>query len=419
MKLAKKKTNRLEIVLYIVLLALSGCLYILPTTVYINNKIVAIVSIIAFFIIKGNKIRAIKSKSRSFETIIIWFLIIVIFESIYSMIYHYQNPANVLNICGGYFSLFIYFIFYGSKISKKKIQEIFVTFTKIILIIFFAQFLIFQFSGKILFIDFNHRRMRAGFLRVGVGSTFVAISLTLLFAEVLNEYRKTKKLNYKNIIWIGILLVYLVMYICTRALILSVFISFVILSIWGTKNKKIKAIICLIGLVGTYYLLNSEVFSKYMMIDILEGGGSVNGRLQMYSYYLDYFIKNPLFGEGFIYPSNSELTTLLYGYGGYYHLDDVGIVGYIFTFGIPGIVLMGLIISKAAKNIYYAHKDKSLYDNSEMLGIFVLFITTFPTLFFADYGRNGYLGFVLLFLTPEWLITTSKQFQKTKKSIKM
>lgn len=57
----------------------------------------------------------------------------------------------------------------------------------------------------------------------------------------------------------------------------------------------------------------------------------------MYAYYFNGFMQHPIMGQGFIKPINSALTTLLYGPYGFYYLEDVGIVGCLFTFGLVGV----------------------------------------------------------------------------------
>ena len=221
-------------------------------------------------------------------------------------------PTDVFNICGGYFALIGYVLVQNLTISKEQIQKIFVNYTKLIVLFFFIQYAIFKISGNIIFIDFYNPQMRAGFLRAGVGSEFVALSIIIMFAEFLQTYRKKKRFDIKLIIWMGIFSVYFVLFICIRAAILAIFLSCLVLVFIGTDSRKLKLGILLLGVLGGALILQSSVFDKYMQIDKIEGGGSITGRLAMYAYYFNGFMQHPIMGQGFIKPINSALTTLLY-----------------------------------------------------------------------------------------------------------
>ena len=106
-------------------------------------------------------------------------------------------------------------------------------------------------------------------------------------------------------------------------------------------------------------------------------------------------------GQGFIKPINSALTTLLYGPYGFYYLEDVGIVAYLFTFGLVGLFLFLTFLTKGMKTIISGYKDRSIFSDSVVLGVFMFLVFTMPTLFLFDYARNGFLMFVLLFMTPK------------------
>lgn len=84
-----------------------------------------------------------------------------------------------------------------------------------------------------------------------------------------------------------------------------------------------------------------------------------------------------------------------------YYLEDVGIVGCLFTFGLVGVFLFLTFITKGMKTIISGYKDRSIFSDSVVLGVFMFLVFTMPTLFLFDYARNGFLMFVLLFMTPK------------------
>lgn len=397
MRLKIRKISTAELLVMFFMFVLSGAMYTLPTTSYMNSKLLSVAVVFVFmFFLKGK----IKLKG-TYSRFIVCFLSFVIILAFYSMIIHSEMPTDVFNICGGYFALIGYVLVQNLTISKEQIQKIFVNYTKLIVLFFFIQYAIFKISGNIIFIDFYNPQMRAGFLRAGVGSEFVALSIIIMFAEFLQTYRKKKRFDIKLIIWMGIFSVYFVLFICIRAAILAIFLSCLVLVFIGTDSRKLKLGILLLGVLGGALILQSSVFDKYMQIDKIEGGGSITGRLAMYAYYFNGFMQHPIMGQGFIKPINSALTTLLYGPYGFYYLEDVGIVGCLFTFGLVGVFLFLTFITKGMKTIISGYKDRSIFSDSVVLGVFMFLVFTMPTLFLFDYARNGFLMFVLLFMTPK------------------
>ncbi len=399
MNLKTEKISSDFLIVIILLMALSGCLYTLPTTVYMNNKIMAICSlgILAF---SRNTTIKLYSNNGAYGKYSFWFMGIVVLLAVYSILIHGQSPLEVFNISGGYFGLVAYTILMGLKLNKQNVEDLFVNFTKVLFFIYYIQYFIFKFTGNIVFVDFYNPQMRAGFLRAGIGSEFFAISIILLVSRFLVQYRKKKKFSFKILAWIAFFTIYFVLFICVRAEMLAIFLSCLILVFMGSDRRKIKLLVILSGIVGVFLIAQSSVFEKYMMIDKIEGGGSITGRLEMYEYYFKGFLDKPILGQGFLYPSTNALKILMYGRKGYYYLEDVGIVGFVFTFGFVGIMLLSYMVFKGFKNISALFKSHLLFDDPETLGLFVFFILTFPTLFMGDYARNGFFPFILFFMTP-------------------
>ena len=124
------------------------------------------------------------------------------------------------------------------------------------------------------------------------------------------------------------------------------------------------------------------------------------GRINAYKYYFEHFLQYPFLGNGFLYPDSYETKLLLYGPAGHYYLDDVGVIGFIFTTGIAGLLwLIGLAI-KVLKNIVIMYKSKVLYKNPEVIGVLAYIVVTMPTLFICSYGKICFLPILLYILTP-------------------
>lgn len=410
MRLRKKQIYIKDIIIYILLLSLSGFFFAIQTTPYILSKITAMLSV-AFFIIVGlrKKIR-IDMRSHTYDFLCIEFVAITLVIAFYSVISHDQSLLGVFNICGGYFGVLAYIIMKNIGITKDRLVEIWLWLSFVILIIFFAQYAIFILSGKIIFVDFNNPRMRAGFLRAGVGETFFSICIVLVASKVIKEYKDKRKFDKKLVLYLALLTCYFVMFICTRADMLSMAISILCVIFFASRSFKVKAASVLAIIVCICIAAYTGIVDKYLSIDLIEGGGSINGRLEMYKYYLEGFLNKPLLGNGFLYPSNQQIKELLYGRSGFYYLEDVGIVGFIFTTGVLGLIWLAQLISTTLKNIIYLCKKRSLFDEPEVLGLTVYFLTTLPTLLIFDYSRVGYFPFLMYLITPNCYLIQNKAY---------
>lgn len=393
------KLNKNYIIIFFAFLILSGFLYAIPASDYAFAKLFSMVAVVLFFLY-GNKNIAKLGKNNTYINYCYLFTIITIVIAIYSFLVYDETILQVFNICGEFFGILFYIVLLMMKVDKEKVEDIFINVTLLIVIAFFVQYFIYLNTDRIFFIDFENTRMRAGFFRVGVGENFVGISVVILFGRLISKYEFEHVISKKFILEIALFLYYYCMYICTRAGLVAIGAAIVMMVLMGTNKKRLKIFMILVIIVSLYFIINSSIFEKYLIVDKIEGGGSIYGRINAYKYYFEHFLQYPFLGNGFLYPDSYETKLLLYGPAGHYYLDDVGVIGFIFTTGIAGLLwLIGLAI-KVLKNIVIMYKSKVLYKNPEVIGVLAYIVVTMPTLFICSYGKICFLPILLYILTP-------------------
>lgn len=95
MRLKIRKISTAELLVMFLMFVLSGAMYTLPTTPYMNSKLLSVAVVFVFmFFLKGK----IKLKG-TYSRFIVYFLSFVIILAFYSMIIHSEMPTDVFNIC--------------------------------------------------------------------------------------------------------------------------------------------------------------------------------------------------------------------------------------------------------------------------------------------------------------------------------
>ena len=123
-------------------------------------------------------------------------------------------------------------------------------------------------------------------------------------------------------------------------------------------------------------IFNSSVFQNFLD-GILNSSSPNYGttliRFQAYTYYLDVLASHWAGGLGFSDGITPYLIQLNHGAGGYFYVSDLGFVGTVIKFGIPGLILIIytflLAVNKLKRTAYSV-------DNILFLGLFVFFFLT-------------------------------------------
>lgn len=101
---------------------------------------------------------------------------------------------------------------------------------------------------------------------------------------------------------------------------------------------------CFIGVVASYKSVRKD------MISYVEADAGIMIRFSTIKFYIGQFLEHPILGMGLI-SSSKDVSgwQLLYGSGGYFYRDDVGLIGLINKFRICGFIWAWLFLSKVKK----------------------------------------------------------------------
>jgi O-antigen ligase len=187
----------------------------------------------------------------------------------------------------------------------------------------------------------------------------------------------------------------------------------------GSKQKKILAIIMVIG--GIIFLLTSGIVLK--LFDSFSTTGDLAGssiaRVGAYEYYLNTFLKNPMFAIGFA--GDNNYYDIVHGTSGIYYqsvyvryyYDDVGIVGQL---ALLGIFVVGIYIWPLLRIIKIAIrycKSKLFSEGKLAMAIACYLVCTTPTLIVLD--SNRVFAWPIVLATIEFSYTNYLKESKKKK----
>ncbi|MGU8226603.1 O-antigen ligase family protein, partial [Clostridium perfringens] len=228
---------------------------------------------------------------------------------------------------------------------------------------------------------------RLGRIRLTYPSTLISFACVLSFSEIFNRDTKKKTLNILNLVCS---LIYLI-YVCqTRALIVYVIFSMLIVFIFVNRKSAKKIILMIITLViAVNVFINLNITKEYIN-SFTDSKNSISNiaRSGAIDYFIDRGNENLIFGSGFINSSaNSETFYISRGSYGMFSTTDVGIFGYYSIFGIAGLVLYLYLILKMLTIIWTLIKSKKIDYCVEIIGIFIFFISTSLTLIVTDSQR--------------------------------
>lgn len=225
---------------------------------------------------------------------------------------------------------------------------------------------------------FDISNERNGTVRFTIGYSILTFSTLLSFYRILNF--KKMKCDFLNI-FLGLFQII----VCskTRMLILSFFIAlfFVFLNSKFTNGKnKLNSVILFLFMITIMLILAPFVIDK--MIIYVNGDSSITARFATLEYYGDLFLQKPILGIGLVTEHKSiPAWHVMHGEAGFFYTNDVGIVGYLITFGLVGIFwLLFYIVSR----LHYVSK---CYDfHSRFCKYMILFhVVTFVSLFYGSY----------------------------------
>lgn len=183
----------------------------------------------------------------------------------------------------------------------------------------------------------------------------LVITSFFLFVE---EFFCSKKLKAKfTVIIILMIQYYYIIFITkTRNIFVAVSIAFIVLLIIQKKYRGYKKLLIMIitGLIVTVFF--KDYLIQLIELSLNDTTGTGQDRIEYINYVLDNISKSFYLGYGLTSPQFEKVT---------YHIhDDIGIFGFLFEFGIFGIIILISIIFKfilMTLKIYRINPNKSYY----------------------------------------------------------
>lgn len=214
--------------------------------------------------------------------------------------------------------------------------------------------------------------IRDGKFRLIAGSTLVVSAFIIAFSDLISN-RKYKK----TLVAICIILLYNICFIIqSRSTVFPVLIISAVL-IWVKINTKFVSdiflnIVKLILLIIVGYLAIKYIQNIVSDSINMKEASSIQ-RIGEINFYYNQFKKNPVLGYGLFRDDFTEGRKLT-GYDLKYYVDDVGIVGYIFQFGLIGIFFMGYLTIQIIIGINNGSKKNKML----LYGILIYAILKLP-----------------------------------------
>lgn len=180
----------------------------------------------------------------------------------------------------------------------------------------------------------------------GVIGAIVPLSILISFDNLLKG--KYSKIFSMLCIISGLFCIYYVSQ--GRVTLLCSVICLIVMFLYSFKEKITKKQLAMFGLVIIAIIIPVWHFSNYfesLILDIMYSNDSFAIRLDEIKHYISYWEKYPLFGTGLLV--DSRYNNILKGPSDIFGVDDVGIFGVLFRFGLLGLIwylMLGISLMK-------------------------------------------------------------------------
>lgn len=389
MKFKYKTTKASQIYFLTVLLLVihNYLLYIFPVKFDRYNFEIAIIAIM-ILIVGGITL----SGDKKINTIVIMFLIIIMYTSIYSSILYKQSLINSLFADKYLFVTLLYFpiMHFISKRDVNSLVNLIIFLTFILTLLLDIQCLILHKKGiELLKISYASRMSD---IRVLASANFIEVGTIISFSRLFDKKIKNKKLKILSLITFILGNIEIIFISKTRMSILIVWASVFLILITKEIKLTVKTIFKRVFFLMLIYIIISQavstnIFSEYVKeFDTMSI--SVENRQGAVEYYLSNLEKSPfniIFGTGFIHDTNYQYKHIITGMGKHYSRTDVGLLGFVHQFGIIGLLWYGLTVLYLIK-ILIKMRKKNEYPY-ELVAIFSYFVFGSITLFMMNAER--------------------------------
>lgn len=362
----------------------------------INVALVISIVIICVFVMKFRK----NKQKFYFNICIILFSIIPFISSITANVLNNQDLVMGISASKRYFIYLIY-VYLITVIKDKydiyKIEKIMMYLGTILSVFFLIQSLISLDIFKIVAMD-----SRTGGMRFFQGYSFIMFCYLISLCKVFDK-NTTKKETSICLLFCFTQVISIIVVSQTRNFIISILVATFFVVLFQKKYKKILLVCIFVFFTGIFILSGIELnigfieLIKSTIYDMKNGVGTIGFRLEEIQYYMHYFITYPIFGMGdynnkFYY--YNDITGLYLRF----YTVDVGIIGYMFNFGIIGVLIFAILIVKLFKIIINLRDNRNMAYNLSVafLGFIAGGLTS--TFYIQDSNSILYVSIVLVII---------------------
>ena len=408
----EKRTTFLEGLLYFTVLTDMCFFYILPlpgmiasnVTLWAKLGVFAVVVFICFYLLikKGRSIGNVQITPLGI------ILTILVLSSIIETIFTLLSYASVDLMApikqGCYYSIPILALGFLSAFRQRgdyrQLMNGISCLCLIFMVIYVGTAVIYNFTGKMLVPDLLYggggeaeivNYERGSGVRLYAIASLLPISMLYAFIRLF----WCKQPSFRSVVFFTLVLILgavsLVYVNQSRVGIIAVFaacfLPLIACKMGGSSSIK-KLLICL---VVAFVLIETGYVST--LLDSFFGsnaGGSYEGSSLARNYatmhYLSEFIKNPIFGFGFIL-GDSSFSYIVNGSAGIAYTSDVGFVGQMGIWGLLFVISYLLIVGRMVFIIAKGWKVQTSEHRAMMLSIIIYILATTPTLIMFDSAR--------------------------------
>lgn len=380
----------ITIIVFVILLLEVQLFSLLPYAEKIqkyNNpaqKFIIVIIILITLIILNKRLSI--NKKYLFKWNVIIFSIIYFEIIILSLIRYNQTIRNLMLNSNYCLVILAYFIFSYYLVDSKnliKFKNIIIIMSAILSILYIAQYAVYE--HNIIFLSIDLDALRFNSLRISQLSDFISLGFILAYSNLINKEGIGKKSKIVGLVAVIVDAYEIVFVAKTRVLLLIVVCAFLLMTFLRfRKEKKVfMAIPIVIILAIVFY--KSPIFDQYIQLSNYDSY-SAYARTYEIDYYMEQFYHNPFFGMGFMVSREvgDENYYIARGPLGIAYRSDVGIIGFLNTVGIIGLIWYLHLLFKCLYYILRLFRKDEISKNIEVLGIFAYIILGSSTLIIMD-----------------------------------
>ena len=371
----KVKVSQLfKAIIYIVTLYILGFdkIIALPGSSFSYEILIAVTGVLLALYVKNKSISNpnLRTQCVALSNYLKVYLIIILIEIMYSMVAYGYSFTQLLIVARKYFYVFyaypIIYIFSMDNDAHKFINKIY-WISMLLLTIKSATWYLYNFRGVTIFsgllLQYSESWTRNGFIRMDTGALFgVVLCLTLYYCLV-----KKQVFYWSVLVFLYLYLIFVTQYRFQIIVTIVLTVYCYYCSTASNRKKTIRlmaisfAIIVFVISGGLDYVLN--IFS-------LNGteGGSTQARLLTIDHYVRVIKeKDAILGVGFLSTYTSKAFEILRRSDiDRFWLEDLGILGGIFTFGITSLALYGKLFSDSIKRTFLSYRVRKSSSNDNV-----------------------------------------------------